>query len=95
MLRKSKSMMVILCLTVLGMIGMLVGAFFLHKTNMKTFSEDGYILTADAQAGAENVLVSERVWFRSGTSWKGAKGEEVSFFDTEGSIAQFPKKSFL
>ena len=61
MILKSKSLITILCLSIIGAVGMLVGAFFLQKADITTFAGDGYILEVSAEPGNEQVVKSNRI----------------------------------
>lgn len=94
MLLKSKSMITVIGLALVGLLTLAVGAFILQSPKKTTFEEDGYVLTASAQKGQENVTVSRQLWFSGGTSWTEKKGE-ISFRDAQGDRTEIPIDSFV
>lgn len=94
MLFKSKSVITVIGLGLFALVCVIAGALILNRPDITEFSTDGYILSASAEEGAENVMVSEQIWFGQGSSWKEGK-EEVRFSDAQGDSVQVPTDSFI
>lgn len=94
MLFKSKSVITVIGLGLFALVCVIAGALILNSPDITEFSTDGYILSASAEEGAENVMVSEQIWFGQGSSWKEGK-EEVRFSDAQGDSVQVPTDSFI
>lgn len=73
MLFKSKSVITVIGLGLFALVCVIAGALILNSPDITEFSTDGYILSASAEEGAENVMVSEQIWFGQGSSWKEKK----------------------
>lgn len=94
MLLKSKSVITVIGLGLFALVCIVAGALLMNRADITEFSNDGYILTASAEEGSENVMVSEQIWFGQGSSWKEGK-EEVRFTDAQGDAVQVPSDSFI
>lgn len=84
MLLKSKSVITVIGLGLFALVCIVAGALLMNRADITEFSNDGYVLTASAEEGSENVMVSEQIWFGQGSSWKEGRKRRSTVYGCPG-----------
>lgn len=82
---KGKSFIFILGISIVTLIILVLGSIFFAKDNSLAFSGDGYIITTN----------SEKVYFKSGTTYKENLNKEYAFVDDNKKDVSVSKESFV